>query len=34
MTTVVRMIEIKWNEGRKKSSTNKYHLGFLGWGRG
>lgn len=30
MTAVVRMIEIKWKEGRKKSSTNKYHLSFLG----
>jgi hypothetical protein len=30
ITAVVRMIERKWKKGRKKSSTNKYHLSFLG----
>jgi hypothetical protein len=30
MTAVVRIIESKWKDGRKKSSTNKYHLSSLG----
>jgi len=30
MTAVVRIIESKWKDGRKKSSTNKYHLSYLG----
>jgi hypothetical protein len=33
-TAVVRMMEIEWKEGRKKSSTNKYHLSFFRVGKG